>query len=58
MTKKELLKQLSDIPDNTIICGVADMSGDYYEITSIEYMTDEQYYDEEDEIKTRNILVI
>jgi hypothetical protein len=49
MTKKELLEELIDIPDDAVICGLVPMGSSYYEISSIEYMTDEKYYaDEED----------
>lgn len=59
MTKAELIAELSDLDDDTIVCLCEPMSGDYYELNSIESFSDEKdYYDIEDNPKTGKIVVL
>lgn len=59
MTKKELLEELEGIPDDYIICGVAPMSGEYYELSSVEAFSEpHKYYDLEDELKEGKLIVL
>lgn len=56
MTKAELLQELSDIPDDAVICKVGH-DGEPYEVSSIEYFdSDVKYYDTMDEIKEGKIV--
>ncbi len=58
MTKAELLRELSDVPDDYVVCGVAP-SGDYYALTSIETFSEgTKYFDEQDEPKEGKIVVL
>lgn len=42
MTKKELIEQLSDTPDDTVICNCG-LGGEYYEVSSIEFISKAKY---------------
>ena len=58
MTKKELLEQLSDTPDDTVICNCG-LGGEYYEVSSIEFIANAKYAEAaNDEVLEGDIIVL
>lgn len=58
MTKKELIEELHGMPDDAIICLHAQFGDEKYEINSVEYEEEEEYFDIEDEPQKGNIIVL
>lgn len=58
MTKKELIQELSAMPDDAIICIHSQFGDEKYEVNSLEYEEDEDYFDIEDEVQNGKIIVL
>lgn len=58
MTKKELLEELADVPDDAVVCHNFEFSGGLGEITSIEFLPEATYMDGNEEVKTGPVIEI
>ena len=59
MTVKEAKDILKDVPGHYIICNVAQFTGEYFEISSLEVVEDiVEYYDVDDNPKEGNVILL
>lgn len=58
MTVEELKQELKGIPDDTIVCLHSQFGDEKFELNSISYEEDEDYFDIEDNPKKNNIIVL